>query len=115
MTEKYEEIGAYEARIHWGRMLDEVQSQGKSYVVSKHREPVAALVPLAALRQYGQENAEAAELARLVEEVEVRHAETQAHLDKAFAQLAAMRRALAEAKAERAEERQKGAGRAGSA
>lgn len=36
-------IGAYEAKTHLPRLLDEV-SQGKSFVITKHGRPIARLV-----------------------------------------------------------------------
>lgn len=38
------EIGAYEAKTHLSRLLDEV-AQGKRFVITKHGVPVASLVP----------------------------------------------------------------------
>ncbi len=37
-------IGAYEAKTHLPRLLDDVAS-GRSYVITKHGVPVARLVP----------------------------------------------------------------------
>lgn len=39
-----ESIGAYEAKTHLPRLLDDVAS-GRSYVITKHGVPVARLVP----------------------------------------------------------------------
>lgn len=39
-------IPAYEARRQFGKMIREVESKGDSYVVERHGEPVAAVVPL---------------------------------------------------------------------
>lgn len=39
-----ESVGAYEAKTHLPRLLDEVAS-GKSVVITKHGVPVARLVP----------------------------------------------------------------------
>jgi prevent-host-death family protein len=39
-----EAIGAYEAKTHLPRLLDEVAA-GRSYVITKHGIPVAQLVP----------------------------------------------------------------------
>jgi prevent-host-death family protein len=41
------ELGAYEAKTHLSRILDEVE-QGESFTISKHGRPVAVLMPLAA-------------------------------------------------------------------
>jgi prevent-host-death family protein len=39
-------IGAYEAKTHLPRLLDEVATTGKTYVITKHGVPVAQLVPV---------------------------------------------------------------------
>lgn len=39
-------IAAFEARRQFGKMIREVETQGDSYVVERHGEPVAAVVPL---------------------------------------------------------------------
>lgn len=38
------ELGAYEAKTHLSRLLDEVE-QGESFAITKHGRPVALLVP----------------------------------------------------------------------
>jgi antitoxin (DNA-binding transcriptional repressor) of toxin-antitoxin stability system len=96
-----QQIQAYEARIRWGRLLDEV-SGGASYIVSKRHQAVAALVPLEQWqRQDSGESAEARELAQLIEQFKARHAETMAQIDRAFAELAATRRAIKASRKER--------------
>lgn len=40
-----ESVGAYEAKTHLPRLLDEVAA-GKSVVITKHGVPVARLVPM---------------------------------------------------------------------
>lgn len=40
-----EAIGAYDAKTHLPRLLDEVAASGKSFVITKHGVPVARLVP----------------------------------------------------------------------
>lgn len=40
-----EEIGAYEAKTHLARLLDEVAA-GKALVITRHGVPVAHLVPV---------------------------------------------------------------------
>jgi len=42
-------IGAYEAKTHLPRLLDEVAA-GESITITKHGRPVAVLVPAAAAR-----------------------------------------------------------------
>jgi prevent-host-death family protein len=41
-----EAVGAYEAKTHLPRLLDQVAATGKSYVITKHGVPVARLVPV---------------------------------------------------------------------
>lgn len=41
-----EAIGAYEAKTHLPRLLDEVAATGRSLVISKRGRPVARLVPI---------------------------------------------------------------------
>lgn len=41
-----ETVGAYEAKTHLPRLLDEVEA-GASVVITKHGRPVARLVPVA--------------------------------------------------------------------
>ena len=38
------QLGAYEAKTHLSRLLDEVE-RGESYAITKHGRPVALLVP----------------------------------------------------------------------
>jgi prevent-host-death family protein len=39
-------VGAYEAKTHLPRLIDDVATTGKSYVITKHGVPVARLVPV---------------------------------------------------------------------
>ena len=39
-------VGAYEAKTHLPRMLDEVAEQHESYVITKNGKPVARLGPV---------------------------------------------------------------------
>jgi prevent-host-death family protein len=43
------ELGAYEAKTHLSRLLDEVE-RGESFAITKHGRPVALLVPATAGR-----------------------------------------------------------------
>jgi prevent-host-death family protein len=45
-------IGAFEARRQFGRILQEVVGRGDKYVVERHGEPVAALVPIEVYEQW---------------------------------------------------------------
>ena len=40
-------LGAYEAKTHLSRLLDEVE-RGESFAITKHGRPVALLVPVGA-------------------------------------------------------------------
>ncbi len=102
MHEDVEEIGAYEARIHWGRVLDEV-SAGGVRLISKHHRSVAALVPLALWQQSqgGADDADSRELDAVLRQFHERHAHTLSALDEAFAELARTREELAALRAER--------------
>jgi len=44
-------IGAFEARRQLGKILEEVVAKGDKYVVERHGDPVAAVVPI---EVYGQ-------------------------------------------------------------
>ena len=45
-------IGAYEAKTHLSRLLDEV-AQGQRFTITKHGVPVAILAPVSSGRQQG--------------------------------------------------------------
>ncbi len=53
------EIGAYEAKTHLSRLLDEV-ADGKRFVITKHGVPVAVLQPADPGRRLGSQDAVAA-------------------------------------------------------
>jgi prevent-host-death family protein len=44
-------LGAYEAKTHLSRILDEVE-RGESYAITKHGRPVALIVPAAGGDQF---------------------------------------------------------------
>lgn len=44
MDETMKQMGAYEAKTHLSRLLEEVE-RGASYAITKHGRPVALLVP----------------------------------------------------------------------
>lgn len=99
-----EEIGAYEARIHLGRLLDAVAS-GSSYVISKRHRRAAVLVPFEHWSErQGAGNidaAEAQELDALLRQLHERHQATLDSLDEAFAELGRTREQIAALRAER--------------
>ncbi|HLB12691.1 MAG TPA: type II toxin-antitoxin system Phd/YefM family antitoxin [Dehalococcoidia bacterium] len=45
-------VPAFEARRNFGKILQEVLSRGDRYVVERHGEPVAALVPIEVYEQW---------------------------------------------------------------
>ncbi len=45
-------IGAFDARRQFGKVLNEVIAKGDRYVVERHGEPVAALVPIELYKQW---------------------------------------------------------------
>lgn len=51
-------IAAYEARRQFGKMIREVEVSGDSYVVERHGEPVAAVVPLRVYEQWKRQRDE---------------------------------------------------------
>jgi len=46
------EIAAFEARRSFGKLLSEVAAKGDRYVVERHGEPVAAVVPMQVYEQW---------------------------------------------------------------
>lgn len=55
-------IAAFEARRQFGKMIREVETHGASYVVERHGEPVAAVVPLRVYERWKQERDEFLEI-----------------------------------------------------
>ena len=45
-------VGAFEARRQFGKILSEVAGKGERYVVERHGEPVAAVVPMEVYQQW---------------------------------------------------------------
>ena len=45
-------VAAFDARRQFGKMLQEVSARGDRFVVERHGEPVAALVPIAVYEQW---------------------------------------------------------------
>jgi prevent-host-death family protein len=50
-------IPAFTARRRFGQLLHEVEVKGDRYVVERHGEPVAALVPMAVYEQWQRSRA----------------------------------------------------------
>src|SRR5438270_13382002 len=47
-------IGAFDARRQFGKVLNEVAAKGDAYVVERHGEAVAAVVPIQVYQQWKQ-------------------------------------------------------------
>lgn len=45
-------IGAFEVRRQFGRMLNDILGHGDRYVVERHGEPVAVVVPISVYEQW---------------------------------------------------------------
>jgi prevent-host-death family protein len=45
-------IGAFEARRSFGRLIQAVAGRGDHYLIERHGEPVAAMVPMEVYEQY---------------------------------------------------------------
>lgn len=45
-------VGAFEARRNFGQMLKEIEVKGDRFVVERHGEPVAAVVPIVIYEQW---------------------------------------------------------------
>jgi len=48
-------IGAFDARRQFGKVLNEVTARGDAYVVERHGEAIAAVVPIALYEQWKRE------------------------------------------------------------
>jgi prevent-host-death family protein len=94
-------ISAFDARRKFGKLLDSVASKGDNVIVERHGEPVAAVVPIAAYRQWQQQREEAR--ARFFERM--REAAERANLDPDEAEAIAAE-AVAEVRAARRKARQ---------
>ncbi len=45
-------VAAFEARRHFGKILQEVAARGDRFIVERHGEPVAAVVPIEVYEQW---------------------------------------------------------------
>jgi prevent-host-death family protein len=68
-------IPAFEARRQFGKLLQDVTARGDTYVVERHGEPVAAVVPIEVYEQWKEQRSaffaawrQAAETANLTPE-----------------------------------------------
>lgn len=61
------ELGVTEARKRLAQMIDEVQYQGENYIILRHGEPAAAVVPMEIYLQWKQERQELFDLIRSVQ------------------------------------------------
>jgi prevent-host-death family protein len=49
------QLGVTEARRQISSLLDQVQYEGEAYIIDRHGEPAAALVPLAVYQRWKEE------------------------------------------------------------
>lgn len=61
-------IGAYEIRRRLGKVLQEVVASGDRYVVERHGEPVAAVVPIEVYNQWKRARSDFFDQLRLISE-----------------------------------------------
>ncbi|MCL5961189.1 MAG: type II toxin-antitoxin system Phd/YefM family antitoxin [Chloroflexi bacterium] len=61
-------IGAFSARRQFGKVLQEVIARGDSYVVERHGEPVAAVVPIEVYEQWKRSRREFFDRLRAISE-----------------------------------------------
>lgn len=50
-------IGAFDARRQFGKVLNEVTAKGDAYVVERHGEAIAAVVPIALYERWKRDRA----------------------------------------------------------
>lgn len=51
-------IAAFDARRQFGKLLNDVSARGDNFVVERHGEPVAAVVPIEVYRQWKRQRDE---------------------------------------------------------
>ncbi|HBQ29249.1 hypothetical protein DK28_0201700 [Peptococcaceae bacterium SCADC1_2_3] len=61
-------IGAFEARRQFGKILQEVVAKGSQFVVERHGEPVAVVVPVEVYNQWKKARSEFFDRLRAVSE-----------------------------------------------
>ena len=60
------QLGVTEARKQFAQMIDEVKFRGDNYIIVRHGEPAAAVVPMEVYLQWKRERAELFDLIRNV-------------------------------------------------
>ena len=60
------QLGVTEARKQFAQMIDEVKYRGDNYIIVRHGEPAAAVVPMEVYLQWKRERAELFDLIRSV-------------------------------------------------
>ena len=60
------QLGVTEARKQFAQMIDEVKYRGDNYVIVRHGEPAAAVVPMEVYLQWKRERVELFDLIRSV-------------------------------------------------
>jgi len=61
------QMGVTEARKQFAQMIDEVQYKGDNYIIVRHGEPAAAVVPVEVYLQWRREREEFFDLIRSVQ------------------------------------------------
>ena len=61
------QLGVTEARKQFAQMIDEVKYRGDNYIIVRHGEPAAAVVPVEVYRQWKREREEFFDLIRSVQ------------------------------------------------
>lgn len=51
-------IGAFDVRRNFGRLLQNILAKGDKYIVERHGEPVAVVVPMAVYKQWKENRAD---------------------------------------------------------
>ena len=65
------ELGITEARKRLARIIDGVRYEGDNYVIVRHGEPAAAIVPMAVYRQWKREREELFDTIRKIQAANV--------------------------------------------
>lgn len=47
-------VGAFEVRRNFGKVLQDISARGDKYIVERHGEPIAAVVPMEVYEQWKQ-------------------------------------------------------------
>lgn len=86
------ELGVTEARKQFASLIDEVRYRGDNYVILKHGEPAAAIVPISLYRRW---QAQRQELFEVIREMQALHPEADA--EQIMAEVLAAQQAVRQA------------------